>query len=870
MSRIPLIVVIVMILCTTAGGAEKAGTPRQVYVVPFSHLDFFWGGTREECLARGNRIIAKAIRLANQHSDFKFLIEDNDFLANYVESHTDAPELSDLKRLVKEGRIEIAPKWAAIFQDLQDGEILARNLVYGKRYARSAFGVNPQTVHLGDLPGYTPQYPQIMRKADTPYAVMSRMGPEDKALFFWKSPDGSKALTWFSLKGYGWGSHLGLHGDLTDANRQAIAKEVGEVEQTTTGPIFMNWGSDLWAANSKLIANIEALNSASPRFHFATPDDYFRRATEMTGVPELSGEIPSSWPNIVSSLPHMWPLLIPATNTLLAAEKFAAINYALHYSVYPQREFDFLWKKLIESTDHNHDGQGGLPGDERKRSYSEMSILRGGEILRDSLRNIAERVQIPIHPSFPIVVFNPLGWTRDDVVRTHLTLYGDVVPSALQDYRTGIRLVDETGVEIPFHLEQYSENISRALEIEFVARGVPSLGYKTYYLRPATSSAPSAQTAQVTLDSLNDTREPRRPLGSDVMENDFYRLSVDKATGRVSIFDKALNRDVMKGMEVVANEERGGNYIGIEPLSGRSIYTSVNRVEIEQNNAIRSVVKITGQIIDIPVTQRLTLYKALKRVEVENTVDWKTPRYVRIEQLFPYTAANAKTQYGVPYGSNDSGNVLPNSGPHLRDEITKESWLESRHINDWIFAGNADGGVTISTDHQFVRLNEGVIRGEMLRGTRHTSVKVVRGDNVDSMQYPPLGSYTFRYSITSGRGDWRANKSFRTGMDFNSPLMGISVVDDISRKTLPPTRSFLSLDVDNVVLSAVKKADLDGDIVVRLYENMGRAVTTPLSFLGINRDFRDVNLLEEPSRQNTQRALSVEPYEIKTVKLRIE
>src|SRR5215831_840278 len=71
----------------------------EVYLVPFSHLDFFWGGTREECLARGNRIIAKAIKLANEHPEFRFLIEDEDFLANYVETHGGSAELNDLKRL---------------------------------------------------------------------------------------------------------------------------------------------------------------------------------------------------------------------------------------------------------------------------------------------------------------------------------------------------------------------------------------------------------------------------------------------------------------------------------------------------------------------------------------------------------------------------------------------------------------------------------------------------------------------------------------------------------------------------------------------------------------------------------------------------
>jgi len=61
---------------------NKAGK-LEVYLVPFSHLDFFWGGTREECLARGNRIIAKAISLANLHPEFRFLLEDDDFVANY-------------------------------------------------------------------------------------------------------------------------------------------------------------------------------------------------------------------------------------------------------------------------------------------------------------------------------------------------------------------------------------------------------------------------------------------------------------------------------------------------------------------------------------------------------------------------------------------------------------------------------------------------------------------------------------------------------------------------------------------------------------------------------------------------------------------
>src|SRR5215468_532368 len=133
----------------------------EVYVVPFSHLDLYWGGTQEECLSRGNRIIMKAIGLAEKHPDFRFLLEDDVFVNNFVESRRGAPELERFEQLVKQGRIEIAPKWAAIYQNLPRAEALARNLVYGKRFARDVFGVDPQVAHLGDIPGFTRQYPQV-------------------------------------------------------------------------------------------------------------------------------------------------------------------------------------------------------------------------------------------------------------------------------------------------------------------------------------------------------------------------------------------------------------------------------------------------------------------------------------------------------------------------------------------------------------------------------------------------------------------------------------------------------------------------------------------------------------------------------------
>lgn len=865
--RTALLLAVCVVQGAEPAAVEKVPAESDVSFIPFSHLDLFWGGTREECLARGCNLIAKAIRLAKQSPEFRFLLEDEVFVANYLDAHRGSQEVEDLKRLVRSGQIEIAPKWAAIYQELPDGEAQVRNLVIGKRYAREVFGVDPQVAHLGDLPGYTPQYPQLLRQAGVPFMVMTRMGPADKSLFHWKSPDGSRVLVWSSLKSYAWGTFV--HSRMSEERKlERFRKDLADVRATTDAPILMHFGCDLWTPPDNLVEIVEQFNRKSPaRLIFATPLEYFRRVESRPGIPEVSGEIPSSWPNLVSSLPNLWPPITPATNTLLSAEKFAAINDALGYASYPGREFENLWKSLLEALDHNQDGQGGLPGDRGKIECREVAALRAGQILRDMLRNLAERVEVPIAGSFPIVVFNPMSWTRDDVVRTHVTLFGEADPSEIAPFKKGMRLLDETGRPVPFYVEQYSENISRALEMVFVARDVPSLGYRTYYLVAAEQPDEFPAAATVKLDAERDRREPRRPLGSDVLENRFYRLSVDRATGRFTLFDKALNRDVCRDMEVAALEERGGNYIGIESPSGRTLISTVEHMAVEENNAVRTVVRIELRLADIPIVQRLTLYQGLKRLDIENTVEWRTPRFLRIRQMFPTAVPDAAIHYGIPFGANASDNLIPNAGTRFGDEITNESWRRSRLVQGWLHAGAADGGLTIAADHAQFRLEDSAICAEMLRGTRFTSVKVVRGEEIGSMHYPPPGIYVFRYSLSSASGDWKATKAYRAGMSLNNPLLPVYVADAVSSKSLPPTRSFCTLKADNVVVSALKKADLGSSLVLRVYEIEGSPMETPVEFLGRPAALGEVNLLEENLDQSPQQVVRGGPYAIKTIRL---
>ena len=56
-------------------------------------------------------------------------------------------------------------------------------------------------------------------------------------------------------------------------------------------------------------------------------------------------------------------------------------------------------------------------------------------------------------------------------------------------------------------------------------------------------------------------------------------------------------------------------------------------------------------IYEQPFVQTVTLSADSPDVELENTIEWRGCRYVRLEQSFPFVSAeNAEIHYGVPFG----------------------------------------------------------------------------------------------------------------------------------------------------------------------------------------------------------------------------
>jgi hypothetical protein len=851
--------------------AQESGV-RQVFIVPFSHLDLFWACTREECLSRGNFIIRRAVQLARKYPAYRFLLESEIFVANFVESNRGTPELDEFKHLVAEGRIEIAPLWAGIYQNQTPDEALVRNLLIGKRYARETFGVDPKVANLTDIPGFTLQYPQILAKSGTPYTVLTRMGPRDVSLFHWESPDGSSVLAWNTINGYGWGVGLRLHQDLTADRANSVASDISSIAATTRGPIFLGWGTDLFAPNETLIKNVAVLNDKLPslRFRLSTSEEFFNAAQRTDRIPELQGEIPSSWANLTTSLLPLWPSAVEATRTLVTAEKFAAVTYALGYSDYPSKLLEELWRLDLQSLDHNNDGQGGAIGDERKLGYAREAELGAGRILRDSLRDITERVKHTCSRCVPIVVFNPLNWMRDDAVEAHVTLFGEVETPDIDDYKAGMKLLDSDGISIPFEVADSTDGSSRSVDVIFVARNVPSIGYKTYYLVPSAEKITPPKATAVKIETDEDVKnKDNDSMGEDTLETEFYRIAIDRTTGRIEVFDKASQRFVTKGMEIIGTEEKGGDDQNIILRSDRHIVNVVDSIEVEEDSSVRTVVRIRGNVGKTPVDQSITLWRGVKKIDLRNTIHWTPGPSVSIEQIFPIVEPHSVVRNGVPFGSIATTDIMKGSGPSRDDEVSPDIWQHWRQIQDWVFFGTKEFGVTISADHPLIEVNENQINAEMLRGTRFNPTTTTKDGRIVMDLRPPAGSYVFSYSMTSARGNWSDAKSWRAGLSFRTPLIPVASAESLSAGILPPQQSFLSLDQDNVVVTAMKKEDAGAGVILRAVEMTGSPVEVTPKFLGRVSKIEAVNLLETRTSMPSHTTVHLAPFEIETLKLNL-
>lgn len=829
-----------------------------VYLIAFAHLDLFWAGSREECLSRGAEVILTALRLLERYPDYRFMIESVNFLDYFHEAYPDAfPRLAEQ---VRKGRLEVIPLRSILYTQLPSGETLVRNCLTGREWCEHHFGFSGTTASLSDIPGVTPQLPQIAAKSGFTGLLLSHGTPPHTDRVRYAAPDGTEINTYAPIH-YGRCRRLfaeAEHYDAMCANEPRIEEELGGVDY----PQLCQFGTDLCVIPERVVENFHRWNAEGHRpFHFRTAEEYFKHDFP-ENARRISGEIPSLWPNVESSWPDLWPQDLPAENAMLLAEFLEAMHGPSSRSRTLLKQ---AWDHLLDSMDHNQNGIGGAIADAEKKDLKRCARLIAERLARNTAMVLAARIPAPRINCFPLAVFNRLSWRRRELVRARTTLYGPGTAKHPLLRENNFRLIDDQGIEQPFRLVKHLRKVADSIEVEFSAE-VPAFGCRTWFLEIAEPHrAPSP--FRIDDGTVRDRRNPSTAAGETCVENAHLRLSIERVTGRLSLYDKRHQRFLFVHAELSGREEVRGDYICGMTLTGRTIPAVVESVEIEEDSPVVCRILVRGTLYGMRYEQRLSLPAETAELEVENTIHWKCGSYVRMEQSFPFPETDHPPviEYGVPFGKVRYPETIYKDDLSFRSIVTPERGNDPdpaiEHLRlaaQWVAFGSDGHFTTIGSDHRLWEFDAQEIRSCMVRGIGYCSgsEEVLADGTLRAVPRPPDGTYTCRYRIQPGMRP-------ECGWELNAPLYPVGVGRCLSESEHLERPSLLPDTTGSGIFSSCVKVSerIPGAIVVRLFEISGKHAELALP----EGEWLESDLMERNARPCSGPVVSFSPFEIKTL-----
>jgi len=816
---------------------DKGGTLR---LISSSHQDIAWMDSPEKCMIyRDEHCITPALALMKTNPDYCFVMENMLNLMEYVDRHPDRK--ADILRYTKEGRLEWGATFNQPYESLYTGEELVREVYFGRRWLKANFpGCDARVYFNPDVPGRALQMQQILSKAGVPYMIISRY---HEGLYRWGSPDGSSVLA-YSPGHYG--NSAGMLNAAVPDGVKAIAANLEKwspyFQTRGIAPVFpilhsedfsqpKDFGPLITAWNARTpapgIAAAPAAGAPGPAssstFRYSSAAGFFK-AIDLPAArfDSVTGERPNLWLYIHGPT-HHWAVSAhrEAGALLPAAEIFSTAASLLKgdFKDYPSEGMRAAWMSAIYP-DHGWGGKEGQVTDRLFRKMYEQARDGGWQMLNTALRAIAPRIKPAGVPGLPIVLFNSLSWER-----TGPAVVFNRKPSG------AIVVRDAQGHSLPVQiLPPVPDQPEGVVRIEFIAAGVPPLGYKTFYMTEDKSAPPAAAAAKA-----------GERVKGDVYENDYYKVTFGPG-GLKSLFDKELGRELLTtgkflGFEVFTMQSVGngaGEFGRVQQptMDGFDKLSAHNpgwALEPSESGPVKTVFSLRQALKDCMVRQKLVVYDTLKRIDCEIELrGWDGSPYREYRLALPIAAPDGKVAYEVPMGvvevgtSEAAGTGGPAYGTLNYDEPM--SRIRPREVQNFMNVSGAAFGLTLSTcvavnDYQDPTTDP--VAYPVLQAVLLASRRSCHGEG---NWYLQEGDHAYRFTVTSHAPGWR--NGYKAGIGANVPFFAVIGPSPAAGAALPDAQSFFGASAANVVFSTIKKAEDEDAVIVRCYDMEGRDADT--------------------------------------------
>jgi len=791
--------------------AEKAKS-LNLHMIGNAHIDMAWLWRYTETIEVTRATFQSALDNLRRYPDFRFS-HGQAHSYSWIESRF--PEMfREIQKYVQEGRWEITGgTWIESDGNMPSGESFVRQYLYGKRYFKSRFGVEPRNGYHPDTFGHAASLPQILSKSGMDTYTFFRPG-EDERMFWWETPDGSRVFAHHPSNWYGTWS--GIPDTLwTSAEKTRTKFSVGDVVQ------FFGVGDHGGGPTRRQIEQIEQLSKLQlyPKTQMSSFDAFYRGLLpQQNGAPVEQGEQNFVFEGCYTSQAAIKMNNRKAEALLPTAETFASI--AMSYGAeYPGKQLEDAWHKVLFNQFHDILCGSGIHevALDADQFYAE-AFAAANDVLHISLRLIASKaLTTSMEKNARVVLlFNPLNWSRNEPVTITLKNIPGREP----------RVLDARRREIP---SQIVERKQDSTTIIFNAKGIPSVGYKTFWI------------------VTRKLRQPP-PASKMVMGNRWLEVAVDPKTGWVSrIYDKRAKRDLIpRGRflnQLQIQEDDAPMSAWVMGLRGEpALIGAPLSVRVVESGDVRTVIRAEYRYEQSTFTQDIILFADRPLVDFRFQSDWHH-RKRALKIVFPLAVTSEKVTCDIPFAAVDRSTD--------GREIVAQKWVD---------LSSPDFGVTLLNDSKYgFDIKQNTIRMTALRSPTDPDPKADEG------------RHEFHYALYPHSGSWRAAGSVRKGHEFNTPIIALET--DQHRGELPPAFSFVQIDDADLVLAAMKKSEDDRDLVLRVYEASGEPRQGKISLWRPYSRMNATDLLEwnaQPAQPQGKEArtltLQWKPAEIKTLK----
>ncbi|HLV94535.1 MAG TPA: polysaccharide lyase family protein [Candidatus Acidoferrales bacterium] len=844
--------------------------------VPHAHLDIGYTDLQPKVAEVQARNIDKLLAYIPHHPDMRFSLDGSWIVQNYMATRNAAAQ-KQFFGLVREGKIGVPAQYANLLTGYASLEELIRSadLTYALHRSR---GIPFDYANITDVPSQTWSYPSVLRALGLKYfaaAANSDRAPillyghwNTKSPFWWQGPDGARVLMAYTRQYSQFYFVCNLPPQMANCE-QALPTFLETFKAPDYKPdTVLMYGSQFENTDLQLSETdfAQQWNSkyAYPKFVITTFPDYFRYIDKRYGseLPTVVGDGGPYWEDGIGSDARFTAIDRDDQQRALSAEKLSTIATFLDPNLAPPRTLIAgMWRNLVLYAEHTFDSWDSVYRPDSEESKRQLAVknqyVRDGQ---EEVNSLAERslsqIADDIHmPAGTFLVFNTLSWQRSGLVRL--------------DLDDGMTIAEYPGMKpVPVEVVRKGPGYSR---VRFLAHDVPALGFTCYKF--------------VQQDKKSSPLPVEEAQPASVIENAFYRVEVDPATGAVtSIFDKQLNKELVdhsspfkldQYLYVSGGGEGRTQIVYLQkslPLAKLTVHPSTGgHVVGLRKTPYGKVLTVESRDANTPsIRTEIMLFDSEKKIEFVNhftkeAVGGKEAVYFS----FPLAIDKPEFAYEIQNGWVDP-----------KRDMLKGAGVEWFSVHHWVKVSNSNLSVAlVPVDAPLVTLGD-INRGAWpekfdpksstvfsyaLNNYWHTNYRGEQG-----------GDFTFRYVLTSS-SHLSPGGLARLGRSAMTPLEVQKVVDqdkydDPSRPLPPAPAGFLEVSAPDVIVENWKAANDGQGSILRLLETGGEASKSSLTFPLFDLQHAWIsNAVEENQEElrvsGSSVAISIEPHQILTLRI---